>query len=109
MEQIKEKLEKFLKKTNFSLLKKSIIFNLLKSSIENFEAFEKADVWISFYSLGKRDCLKISISNHIPFEKIKGEWNKKGKALKFHYFYKFVDKITLKENGRTYLNLFFYL
>jgi len=109
MEELKEKLLQFLNKTGFSTLKKLIIECLLNSSLQNFEKFEKADVNFSFEHFGKRDCLKISISNHIPFEKIKEEWDKRGKEIKFHHFYKFVDKIVLKENGKTYLNLYFYL
>ncbi len=109
MEEIKEKLLEFLKRTNFGLLKKLCIVNLLNSSLEIFEKYEKAEVQFSIEGCGKRDCLKISISNHIPFEKIKQEWKKKGRGIKFHHFYKFVDKIDIKENGKTYLNLYFYL
>lgn len=109
MENFKEELLEFLKKTDFSTLKKLIIINLLETSLRNFEKFEKAEVNFSFEHLGARDCLKISISNHIPFEKIKEEWDKKGKQPNFHHLYKFFDKIVLKENGKTYLNLYLYL
>lgn len=109
MEEIKEKLKNFLKKTKFNVLKSLIIINLIESSLENFEKFEKAEVQIGFYHLEKKDSLRIVISCHFPFEKIKEEWEKKGKTIKFSYFYKFADKIVLRENGKTSLELYFYL
>lgn len=109
MEEIEKKLLGFLDKTNFGLLKKLLVINLLKTSLENFEKFEKTEVLIEFCHLEKRDALKVSLSNHIPFEKIKDEWDKRGRGIKYHHFYKIADRINLKENGKTSLTLYFYL
>ncbi|MEJ5166582.1 MAG: hypothetical protein WHV67_06105 [Thermoanaerobaculia bacterium] len=109
MEVLEKKLWEYLDKTNFGLLKKLLLVNLLKTSLENFEKFEKTEVLIEFCHLEKRDALKVSLSNHIPFEKIKEEWDKRGRGIKFHHFYKLADKLILKENGLTSLSLYFYL
>lgn len=109
MEEIEKKLIDLLDKTNFGLLKKLMVINLLKTSLENFEKFEKPEVQFGFCHLEKRDALKISVSSHIPFEKIKDEWDKRGRGIKYHHFYKMADKLILKENGLTSLTLYFYL
>lgn len=109
MEEIEKKLLELLDKTSFGLLKKLLVVNLLKTSLENFEKFEKTEVLIEFCHFEKRDALKISLSNHIPFEKIKDEWDKRGRGIKYHHFYKLADKLILKENGLTSLTLYFYL
>lgn len=109
MEEIEKNFFNLLNKTNFGLLKKLMVFNLFKTSLENFEKFEKAEVHFGFCHLEERDALKFSISNHISFEKIKDEWDKKGRGIKYHHFYKLADKLFLKENGKTLLTLYFYL
>lgn len=109
MEEIEKKFLDILERTGFGLLKRLTIFNLLKTSLENFEKFEKTEVLMEFCHLEKRDALRISFSNHIPFEKIKEEWDKRGRGIKYHHFYKIADRVILKENGKTSLTLYFYL
>ncbi len=109
MEDVLIKLKENLDKLNFRNIKKLTILHIVKTVLSYFEQFEKSEVSLYFFQRSNHNSFEISISNHMPFEKIKEVWNKKAKGIKFHHLYRFVDKIILKENGKTYLILSFYL
>ncbi len=109
MEEVLIKLKENLDKLDFRNIKKITILHIVKTALSYFEQFEKSELSFYFFQRNNHNSFEISLSNHMSFEKIKEVWDKKARGIKFHHLYKFVDKIILKENGKTYLILSFYL